>query len=165
MKGEYLQYEISTLDSLSVREDGFQTPEYFSVGGSYRFDNRLLVAVDYSCHRWSDALFFGEKKQLADRSKISLGVEYRHKQLSRHYAERMFWRAGASLMSSYLPYASAKDLAVSVGIGLPFRTTASMLNLTVEYNRRHPMPAMVENNLKLTIGVGVSENWFMKRRL
>ena len=165
MTGEYLQYELSTLDSLAETSDGFQTPAYYSVGASYRYDNRLLVAFDYSCQQWSSALYFGEKNQFADRSRISLGVEYRHNPLSRNYAARMFWRVGASLASSYLPYASQKDLAVSLGIGLPFRTTASMLNLTVEYNRRHPMSAMVENNLKLTIGVGISEHWFFKRRL
>jgi len=165
LRGDYTQYELSTLDSVAVRSDGFQTPLYYGVGASYRFDNRLLVAVDYACHQWSKALYFGEKGQLADRSRLAAGVEYRHKALSRHYAERMYWRAGFSLMSSYLPYASQHDLGVSVGIGLPFRTTASMLNLTVEYNRRHPMSGMVENNLKLTVGVGVSENWFFKRKL
>ena len=52
-----------------------------------------------------------------------------------------------------------------MGLGFPFRTTATMLNFALEYNRRKSIENLTENNLKFTIAVGVNEGWFFKRKL
>ncbi len=165
MNGEYVQYELYTLDSVIVESSGFQVPLYYSVGASYRYKDRLTVAFDFARTEWSKAKYFGQKGQFKDRSRYALGVEYRHNPMSRNYGERMFWRTGVSMTDSYVRATNSKDWSVSLGMGFPLRTTATILNFAVEYTRRNPLQGMKENNLKFTLGVGVNETWFFKRKL
>lgn len=165
LRGTYSQYELMTLDTIPVDQDGFQVPMYYSVGVSYGYAQRLLVAVDYSCHAWSKADYFGAKNSFSDRHRCALGLSYRHNPFARNYAHRMTWRVGASLQDSYVRQKNIYDFSVTMGLGFPFRTTATMLNFAVEYNRRKSIENLVENNLKFTIAVGVNESWFFKRKL
>ncbi len=165
LRGEFVQYELNTLDSVLVQGDGFQIPLYYSVGASYGFDDRLLVAFDYSSQNWKDADYFGMTGVLQNRSRYAFGVEYRHNRMSRHYAERMFWRIGATVTDSYVQNVAKKDFAVSAGMGFPLRTSETLFNLSLEYNRRHSASSLVEDNLKLTVNIAVAENWFFKRKL
>ena len=165
LRGEFVQYELSTLDSVLVQEDGFQLPLYYSVGASYCYDDRLLIAFDYSNQAWNNAKYFGLTNVLRNRSRYAFGVEYRHNRLSRNYAERMYWRLGATVMDSYVLQGRKNDFTVSAGIGFPLRTSETLFNLALEYTRRHSAATLVEDNLKLTINVAVAENWFFKRKL
>ena len=165
LNGEFVQYELTTLDSVLVQTQGFQLPMYYSVGFSYCFDNRLLFAADYSRHAWSQAQYFGTTNALRDRSRIHLGVEYRHNNMSRNYAQRMYWRAGFALLDSYVGQTNRKDFTVTLGMGFPLRTSASLFNLALEYERRNATAQLTENNLRLTVNIAVAENWFFKRKL
>lgn len=165
LRGEFVQYELSTLDSVLVQEDGFQLPLYYSVGASYCYDDRLLIAFDYSNQAWNNAKYFGLTNVLRNRSRYAFGAEYRHNKMSRNYAERMYWRIGATIMDSYVQQGGKTDFAVSAGVGFPLRTSETLFNIALEYNRRRSAANLVEDNLKLTINVAVAENWFFKRKL
>ena len=165
LRGEYSQYELMTLDTIPVDQDGFQVPMFYSVGVGYNYAQRLQLAFDYSCHAWSKADYFGAKNRFSDRHRYALGVSYRHNPYARNYAQRMTWRVGASMQDSYVRQQNIYDFSVSMGLGFPFRTTATMLNFAVEYNRRKSIENLTENNLKFTIAVGVNEGWFFKRKL
>ncbi len=165
LRGEFVQYELNTLDSVLVKDNGFELPMYYSVGASYCFNEQLLIAADYSQQLWSEAKYFGVVNQLANRSKYSFGIEYRHNKMSRSYAQRMIWRIGASIQDSYVQYDNRKDFTISAGVGFPMRTSLSLFNLALEYNRRHATTKLVEDNLKLTVNIAVNENWFFKRKL
>lgn len=165
LRGEFVQYELNTLDSVLVQDKGFQVPLYYSVGASYCFDDRLLIAADYSNQMWSEARYFGLTDVLRNTSRYAVGAEYLHNRMSRRYAERMYWRIGAALTDSYVQQGAKKDFSVSAGVGFPLRTSETLFNLSLEYNRRHSAASLVEDNLKLTVNIAVAENWFMKRRL
>lgn len=165
LKSEYLQYELMTEDSVSKQDKGFELPMTYSVGVSYAFAERLTVAVDYSFQGWRDVNYFGVKGSLTDRYRLSVGAEYRHNPMGRNYAQRMYWRAGASVIRSYVGTNNRPDFTVSAGFGLPLRTTMSMVNVELEYQRRNSMANIVENCLMLTIDAAINENWFFKRRL
>ena len=165
LKGDYTQYELNTLDSIRLQSSGFETPQYWSVGGSYIWDDRLTIGIDYAVYEWSKAQYFDQAGALRNRGRWAVGVEYRHNRMSRNYAARMYWRAGVNITDSYTKDADKKDLGVSVGVGFPFRTSASMVNLSVEYNRRQSMMDMTENQLRFVVGVAIHEMWFFKRKL
>ena len=165
LRCDYLQYELNTLDSVLVTDEGFQMPMVWGVGLSYTFDKRLLLAFDYTRTNWSDAKYFGESNQLNNRGKYALGVEYRHNPMARNYAERMRWRVGASMTDPYTSDNSNRDFTVSMGFGFPLRTSATMFNATFEYTRRTSFTDLQENVLKLTINAAINETWFMKRKL
>ncbi len=165
LRGSFVQYELNTLDSVLVKDDGFQLPLYYSAGFSYCYDNRLLIAADYSSHLWSEARYFGTAGSLHNRSSINFGVEYRHNPMSRDYAQRMFWRLGASVHQSYVRQTGAQDFTLTLGLGFPLRTSASHFNLALEYDHRRAAAQLTENNLRLTVNIAVAENWFFKRKL
>lgn len=165
LRGQFVQYELATLDSIRVQESGFQTPLYYSVGGSYCFDDRLLVAAEYSNQLWSEAQYFGLTNILSNRSRYAFGCEYRHNKQSRHYGQRMFWRVGVAVQDSYTQTNNNKDFTVTAGMGFPLRTSATLFNVALEYNHRRSAAPIVENSLRLTLNVAVAENWFFKRKL
>jgi hypothetical protein len=165
LRNEYVQYELITMDYVALMDEGFEAPMTYGGGLSYTYDNRLMLAFDYMKQNWSDVLYYNKVGTLRDRTKMSMGVEYRHNELSRNYAERMYWRVGASLIDSYVPNANGLDFSVSMGIGLPLRMSATVVNAAIEYNRRTSMVNIQENCLKLVVNVSVNENWFFKRKL
>lgn len=172
MNGTYMQYELNTLDSVIVTSDGFETPMIYGAGLSYAWNDRLLLAADYSCQKWSNAKYFARTGALSDRTRYSFGIEYRHNPYSRKYVEQVRWRAGFALTdytatpSATLAadYNTRHDYTISLGVGLPLRTSQTMFNATVEYTRRQ-MLGIHENVLQLTINAAIDEMWFMKRKL
>jgi hypothetical protein len=142
-------------DAVALMDEGFEAPMTYGGGLSYTYDNRLALAFDYMKQNWSDVLYYNKVGTLRDRTKMSMGVEYRHNELSRNYAERMYWRVGASLIDSYVPNANGLDFSVSMGIGLPLRMSATVVNAAIEYNRRTSMVNIQENCLKLVVNVSV----------
>ena len=77
----------------------------------------------------------------------------------------MRWRVGASMVDPYSVDTKGKDFTVSMGIGFPLRTSATMFNATIEFTRRNTFLDLKENVLKLTINAAINETWFMKRKL
>lgn len=164
MGGDYLVTEINTLDTAIVR-NGCETPMAWSVGANYTWNKRITLAADYSFQQWSDALYFGRKGYLHDRQRVSVGMQYQHNSYGVKYYERMIWRVGGAVMNSYAIGDDWQDFSVSLGLGFPLRTSATIINTTVEYCRKKSLPGLTENITKLTIDVAVNESWFHKRKL
>jgi len=165
--GNYLETETNNLDTI-VHKTGSEMPQAWSVGVNYTWNQRLTIAADYSRQDWSDALYFGKKGTLHDRQRVSLGLQYQHNKYGMKYRERMIWRLGAAVKNSYAVGEDWQDFTVSMGFGFPLRTTATMINTTVEYGRDKFMidgQFLTENKLRLIIDVAVNEAWFHKRKL
>jgi len=161
--GDYYMVEVQSLDSSRVDQKS-ETPMSWSVGASYTWNKQLTLAADYSRQEWSDALYFGSYR-LQDRQRISLGAQYQHNMFGLRYYERMIWRVGAAVMNSYTKGNDWQDFTVSLGMGFPLRTTASMINTTIEYGRKCSFSGMEEHNLRLILDVAINEQWFHKRKL
>ncbi|MBQ6777602.1 MAG: hypothetical protein IJP52_04755 [Paludibacteraceae bacterium] len=164
--GDYYQVEIVSDDTIRSTDKGFEVPMYWSVGTSYNWSGRLTVAADFSVQYWSKASFFDQSDVLKDRYRLSVGAEYRHNPIGRNYADRMYWRVGLSAMNSYIRDTSkANDLNVAIGFGFPFRGIGTVLNTTIEYQRRMALKGMTEHGLRFTVGISINEQWFHKRKL
>jgi hypothetical protein len=121
--------------------------------------------VDYQFQDWANASYFGENKGLNSRHRWALGLEYRNDPTSRKYVDRMLWRVGANYTTSYTNSYNQPELGVSLGVGLPLRTTGTVINTTLEYGRRGGNNVLTENYLRLVISASISEHWFFKRKL
>ncbi len=168
LHSEYMLVETQTLDSIPIYKDGWQVPTVWGVGASYNWDKRLTVAFDFERQHTSSALYNGLEGHysgLRDRNRYALGVEYRHNPMGRKYVERMMWRAGVSIQDEYLASIGAKKYTASIGIGFPLYSIGTTINTTVEYTHRGKKTGLEENALRLTIGVGIAETWFFKRKL
>ena len=125
----------------------------------------------YSLQKWEDARYFSKTRQLNDRSKYAVGVEYIPNPFKRNYFSRIKYRAGAYYSNSYAKMAdgnSADEFGVSAGFGLPVFQNKSILNVSAQYIKVKPQAKtymLEENYLRLCIGLTFNERWFAKWRV
>lgn len=166
MNGTYLCVESYSEDTVKgYQKGGFEAPMYYGAGASYTWANRLTVGFDYSRQCMSGARFNGKAGLYRDINRYALGVEYRNNPLGRRYVDRVMWRFGMNVADEYLTTITVPSVRVGVGVGLPLRNSASVINTTLEYQHRGSKGGLEDNNLRLTVNASISETWFFKRKL
>lgn len=165
LKSDFILAESTQLDTVWVYKDIAQVPMMFGVGASYTWDNRLTVGFDFTRSYWSQTKVVTGFDAMRDRNKYAFGVEYRHNQYGRNYAERMMWRAGCTMSDSYVTKIKQPDFIVSAGLGFPLRNAGTVFNVTFEYGHRGTKSTLEEHFLRMTFNASIAENWFFKRRL
>lgn len=144
----------------------FELPNTYGLGFTYSLDNRLLFSLDALYQQFSKASFRNQTNLLRDRFKIAAGLEFVNKPNGSRYIDRMAWRVGGNYSTSYAQVNnhSLSDYAVSLGVGFPFRTNRSMLNLHLEYGGfgTTKNSLLQENYLKIGINLTLNETWFYK---
>ncbi len=166
------QYNVTTesLDTISTSASSqFQLPAIYGGGVSYTYDNRIMVTADYKFTQFSKALYYGVTDSLADQHKIAVGAQYTHKPMGRRYVDRMQWRIGANHQNSYVKAGkhSLQELSLTCGVGLPLRTTKTMINVNFEYRRvgLSQLTTLAENQFKLTLNFSLNEIWYQKAKI
>ncbi len=166
--GEAMQVNTGVpSDTLSFTNE-FDMPLVVGAGLQYTFDNKITLGVDYVQQQWSDARFYSRTDSLSNRSRLSVGAEYMPDYRGRSYFERVSYRAGFSLSEPYYKIAGNSQSAnygISFGVGLPLRTSNSVINAAFEYGKAGDRSLFREDFYKLTISTTFSENWFFKRKL
>jgi hypothetical protein len=146
----------------------FDMPTVYGAGLQYTFDNKITLGVDYVQQLWSDARFYSQTDSLSSRSRISVGAEYLPDFRGRSYFERVRYRAGFTLSEPYYKITGNTQPAnygITFGVGLPLRTSNSVINAAIEYGKAGERSLFREDYFKLTVSTTFSENWFFKRRL
>jgi hypothetical protein len=165
-KMEYNQIESTSSDTISSLSEGFEMPMMYGVGLSYDFDDRLVIGLDYQCEDWANTRYFGESNNLLARHRWAAGLEYRNDPTSRKFSDRMIWRAGVNYSTSYTNSYNQPELGITVGVGFPLRTVATVINTTLEYGRRgFGTGVLTENSLRFVVNASIAEHWFFKRKL
>lgn len=157
-------------DTISKNNDSdFETPLTVGLGVSYGFKDKLVVGADVLFQNWANAHFFGLTDTLKNRTKISLGGEYRENPNAKNYFKRMTYRLGANMSNSYISINGESPLnyGITFGLGLPARGNKSLINLGFEYGRVGKASAtqMQEDYFKFSLSATFNETWFFKRRL
>ena len=148
--------------------DGFELPQVLGVGLNYTFNKKLTVGFDYLQQNWGDALFFGKKDSLVNRTKLAFGAEYIPNPGGRRYSERIRYRVGFNTANQYYKInklAPQNDYTFSFGVGLPTRTGKTMLNTSLEYGKIGSSSLLREDYLKVTFSASIDEHWFFKPKL
>lgn len=160
---------ISANDTVS--RHSMSIPSAYGVGFSYTHDNRLTIAADYSMQQYGNVDFFGEKG--ADCYRASLGVEYVPEHFTRNLFRRARYRAGVYCATSHYEIKGEQgptEYGATIGVGLPIMNRwngKSIVNISGQYVHVRPrVPGMiVENSLRLNIGLSFNETWFNKWRV
>ena len=168
MNGKFEQTTTGT-DTLTVNSrELFEMPSLYGGGVMYTYDDRLMIGVDFTYQEYSKALYYGKRDTLANRMKLSLGAEYTHDPRGRRYIDRMSWRLGASCNTSYAKINSrqAGDFSITCGLGLPLRTSKTIINVNFEYgNAGGLMATLKENYFKFGLNFSLNETWFVKAKV
>ena len=167
MQGTFENTMIGIDTVITSSSNIFELPSLYGAGISYTFDNRLTIAADYTYQEFKKAKYYNTTDSLCNRSKITLGAEYVHDPFGRKYADRIYWRLGANYSNSYIKIGDKQmhDFSITCGIGLPLRTSKTMININFEYGNIGTASLLKENYVKLGINFSLNEMWFVKAKI
>ncbi|MCE1155875.1 MAG: hypothetical protein LWW91_07130 [Bacteroidales bacterium] len=168
LKSEARQINSGIPSDTLLFGDAFDMPVMFGAGLNYTFDEKLTLAVDYVQQQWSDSRFYNKTDSLTNRTRLSIGAEYIPDIRGRSYFDRVRYRAGLTLSDPYYKIAGqqqSRNYGISFGVGLPLRTSNTMINVAVEYGKTGERSMFREDYFKFTLNTTFSENWFFKRKL
>lgn len=166
--GKFIQYNQAVPADTITYGHAFELPQVLGVGLNYTFNKKLTLSADYSLQQWGEALFFGKTDSLSNRAKIALGAEYIPDPRGNNYTDRIRYRAGLNLHDPYYKIPGTnpvKNFGITFGIGLPLRTSSTMVNASIEYGKAGKSSVFREDYFKFTLNATFNENWFFKRKL
>ena len=154
---------------------GFVLPNTYGGGFAYKYDDQWTIGADYTYEQWSAATFFDAISTGTDRSKISIGVEYSPKELSKNLLKMMSYRAGIHYAQPYTRINGREgcdEYGISAGVSVPFYNNNNSyshgtLHISGQFIHLRPRSAglITENYLRINIGITFNESWFMKLRV
>lgn len=168
LNGNFVQYNYAVPSDTIEYNNDFELPLMYGAGLYYTFDKKLSIGVDYSMQQWGNALFFSKRDSLSNRAKLSIGAEYIPDPRGRRYGQRVRYRAGFNLHDPYykLPGVTpVRNFGITFGVGLPLKTSNTMVNASVEYGKSGDQSLFREDYFKFTLNATFNENWFFKLKL
>ncbi|MDD3196454.1 MAG: hypothetical protein PHU68_11760 [Paludibacter sp.] len=166
--GESMQINTGVPTDTINFTNNFDLPMTFGGGINYTFNEKITIGIDYVTQQWADARFYNKTDSLANHSKLSIGAEYIPDIRGRNYSDRIRYRAGFTTSEPYYKVAGnvqPRNFGISFGVGLPLRTSNTLINASVEYGKVGERSLFREDYFKFTLNATFSENWFFKRKL
>jgi hypothetical protein len=154
---------VDTLHNELVKSN-LSIPISYSLGISSILFQKVELAFDYQKDKWSETKF--EEQVFSDNKRYSFGLEYIPDGGSSVYWKLVRYRAGLSLINSYLLYNNTqlKQSSGSFGLGLPLRSGA-LINIGFIYSHREApnVDILKENYFQLNLNFSFKANWFIKK--
>lgn len=160
---------VDTLVNVEGEEKYVEIPTNWGIGASFRIGSKLLFAADYYQQDWSEAVLMGETApELTQSSGMSFGVQYMPEAGSHRLVDNMRFRLGMHYDKTYLKLNEEQitDYGLSFGIGVPLRTSQSLINVLFEVGQR----GTKDNNLvrdtyfKAGLSLTLHDLWFIQRK-
>lgn len=178
-KKEFISYQINsgtgsttTPDDITLNR-GYIVYPFRIVGGfNYAYKNRWEVAGDYTFHKMSDYEEFGEKQDLENFHKGSVGISWQPEQYGRYWWQRNKYMLGGYYIKSpvHVKNADINTYAFTLGTQMPFMTSRSgtlLLGVAFDFGIRgtEKNGLIQEKFAKLRINIAFNEFWFIKRKI
>lgn len=163
-------------DSISFSEDAdyrITMPMRHRVGVSLAKNNRWLVGADAHLENWSDFRDGDRNPDFNNSYGVAVGGQWTPNINSIRYLSVMDYRLGLRYDKTYLNLNNTdiKDMAVSVGLGLPISARAGIqsfykINLTAEFGRRGTLENSLirENYINFNLSFLLNDRWFTRFR-
>jgi len=161
--------EKDTIQFNNGLKGNFIIPTNIGIGLSLKKSDVWLMALDYQWQNWNKFKSFNEKDSLKNSWRTAFGVQYIPKKaiLPRVF-DRMQYRMGFHYAKTYLQLNNSQlnETGFSFGIGMPLRRSKSVINFGVEIGRNGTTAhnLMQENYVRFSLGVSLSEPWFIKSK-
>ena len=160
------------VDEQPVQNSTFKSPSKFAIGSGFGIVKKWLIGAEVTMQSTSD---------LKNRFDDIVGVTFENS--TRYsfggyfipnynsyssYLKRVTYRAGLRYANTgmILRNKSIEDFAVTAGLGLPLGGTFSKINVGLEIGKRGTVynNLVEENYINLSIGLSLSDRWFVKRK-
>lgn len=161
--------------------NGLQLPTSIGVGAAWQHSQKLTVAADFLMQKWGSVdfpsydersgLFKLQPNLLKDRYAVNVGIDYVPGAMSRRLLNRVHYRCGAGMATSYYKINGAdgpKEFSVSAGFGIPLQNSynnRSILNISGQWGRTSATDLITENVFRINIGLTFNERWFAKWKI
>lgn len=169
LKGETIHGKINLPVSYT---GGFMLTKYM-VNGPFQY-RKWGIGVDYAATQWSKYLFYGEPDQVMNSWMIRAGAEFSPNPLT----GKSIFSTGTYRLGFYTgkDYINAdgngyKVQAFTIGYSFNLRKFHSydnqytMINTALEFGKRGSnVNNITENFFKLSVGLSLSDIWFIKRK-
>jgi hypothetical protein len=129
--------------------------------------------VEYTTAKWSEYSFYNQKDATVDNWQFKVGGQWvPNPKNIRSYWSRVNYRAGFNFGKDYIN-ADGKELknyGITFGLGLPVRPARfsyqfTTIHTALEFGRRgSAVNNVTEGYLKLSVGLSLSDIWFIKRK-
>ena len=166
-----------SFDTLEVRigknalKSNVKMPQIIGGGISYGYKDKLWVATDVTWQNWKKFSMTNTKDSLKNNFISAIGIQYIPNSMSSKYYNRISFRLGTRISTGYiiLNNHAISEFAVSVGLGLPFRTLTyrSSINIMFEYSKLGTLKdnLILQNYYKLSFNFILQERWYQRRKL
>lgn len=176
---ETFEYDVNggtfVIDSVSHQTglSGTVTyPSSFNAGFVIDKENEWLIGADFSTSNWSNYQFFGEKDPLRNSWTFKAGGQWTPDLIrGKNYWSKVSYRAGFFMGKDYIK--ADNDLPVlgfTGGAAFPIRrqnytNQYTVINAGIEVGRRGNNDNKIrENFFRISIGLSLSDRWFIKRK-
>lgn len=151
-------------------KNGFDFPNMFGAGFTYKHKNNLTIGFDYTFQQWSKAKYYEKDGFFTDRSKYAVGAEFIPNPVGRNYFSRIKYRVGAYYSNPYIKVNEMKgadEYGVSAGFGLPVFQNKSLVNFSAQFVKVNGknFNLVDETYMKFSIGITFNERWFLKTKV
>lgn len=149
---------------------GFMLSQMLSDYGT----NKWSLGVDYTAGKWSEYRFYGQGDQVIDNYMIHAGASYQPDLFSPNLFGRSIYRIGFYTGKNAINADGNefKERAVTFGLGFVLRkyrgqydNQGTLINTAFEIGKRGTsVNNVTENYFKLSVGLSLSDLWFIKRK-
>jgi hypothetical protein len=183
---ETFNYDVNSssyrVDSVYENKDvkgKINYPATVGAGFTYQ-DEHWLFGADYEMTNWSKYRYFDQPDQVQNNWVIRVGGQYYPAKINtsvRKYFNFVKYRAGFYYGPDYIKVNNSRpDYAFTFGTGMPLTSLQRlnfsnpeagfvMLNTAVEIGGRGDKSAnLKENTMRISIGISMNANWFLKRK-
>jgi hypothetical protein len=147
-------------------------PAKVGFGASVNFNKKLTIAFDYTTQNWSNfSIDNGAQNitsaKLSKSNAYHFGVQYIPNSTAlRGYLPHISYRFGTHYEDTYLTLndQKIKNYGLSMGLGLPFRGSKTILNINYEIGRRGTLDKglILEKYQAISISLSLYDFWFVK---
>lgn len=142
-------------------------PLSLGFGMAMKKGTKWLAGADFSMQNWQDYSFFGRSDSLANSWRIAVGAQFVPNDRSiKSYLPQMNYRIGFHYEQTYLDINNSQlnQMGISIGLGLPVKRSASMIQIAVEAGKRGTTQSNLieENYIKCSLGFTLNDRWFIK---
>ncbi|MCL4639904.1 MULTISPECIES: hypothetical protein [Olivibacter] len=167
---------LDTVSSYFGNEEKITLPMRHSFGFSINRANKWLLGADLRYAKWSDykdGSVLDDQTKFKDSYGASLGGQWTPDITSIRYWNVVDYRFGLRYDKTYLNLngQDIKDMAVSLGLGLPIRAQSGIqayykINLTAEYGQRGTLTnnLVKERYFNFTVSFMLNDRWFQRYR-
>jgi hypothetical protein len=171
------------LDSVYTQSDvkgNIKYPGSFTIGLTLgnAFDPKnpkksiWLVGADFTATKWSDYRYYGKTDFTQNTWQVNIGGQIRPVP-KKGYFSNVTYRAGFFIGPDYVNIGQKlQQFGATFGMGLPIANynrlaggQATIVNLAFEYNKRGSNSNVLKEDLfRLSIGLSLSDLWFIKQK-